>query len=83
MCVNVKSLTNPHNFAKFESLILGLDYQPQTIAVNATREKPHTASQNINLNAYVYVSNPRVVSRGGGVGMYINFYPLCRTFNHA
>ena len=27
--------------------------------------------QHVNLNGYVYVSNPRVVSRGGGVGMYI------------
>ena len=69
LCVNVRSLTNPHNFAKFESLISGLDYQPYIIAVNETWEKPHTTGQHINLNGYVYVSNPRVVSRGVGVGM--------------
>ena len=28
MCAKVRSLTNPHNFTKFESLISGLDYQP-------------------------------------------------------
>ena len=71
MCVNVGSLTNPHNFTKFESLILGLDYQSHIIAVNETWEKPHATGQHMNLNGYVYISNPRVVSRGGGVGMYI------------
>ena len=69
--VNVRSLTIPHSFAKFESLISGLDYQPHIIAVNKTWEKPHTTGQHINLNGYAYVSNPIVVSRGGGVGMYI------------
>ena len=74
MCVNAKSLTNPHNFAKFESLISGLNYQPHIIAVSETWEKTHTSGQHMNLkflNGYVYVSNPRVVSRGGVVGMYI------------
>ena len=70
MCVNVRSLTNPHNSAKFESLILGLDYQPHIIAVNETREAPQTTGQHMNLNGYVYISNPRVVSGDGGVGMY-------------
>ena len=71
MCVNVRSLTNRHNFTKFESLIAGLDYQPHIIAVNETWDKPHTTGQHINLNGYVYISNPRVASRGGDVGMYI------------
>ena len=71
MCVNVRSLTNPYNFTKFESLISGLDYQPHIIAGNETWEKPHTTGQRMNLNGYVYISNPRVVSRGSGVGMYI------------
>ena len=71
MCANARSLTNPHNFAKFESLISELDYQPHIIAVNQTWEKPHTTGQHVNLYGYVYVSNPRVVSRGGSVGMYI------------
>ena len=71
ICVNVRSLNNPHNFTKFESLIAGLDYQPHIIAVNETWDKPHTTGQHMNLNGYVYVSNPRVASRGGGVGMYI------------
>ena len=70
ICVNVRSLINPHNFSKFESLISGLDFQ-HLIAVNETWEKPHTIGQHKNLNGYVYISNPRVVSRGGGVGMYI------------
>ena len=71
ICVNVRSLINPHNFSKFESLISGLDFQPHLIAVNETWEKPHTIGQHKNLNEYVYVSSLRVVSRGGGVGMYI------------
>ena len=52
-------------------MISGLDYQPHIIAVNETWEKPHTTGQHMNPNGYVYISNPRVVSRGGGVGMYI------------
>ena len=71
ICVNVKSLINPHNFSKFESLISGLDFHPHLIAVNETWEKPHKIGQHKNLNGYVYTSNPKVVSRGGGVGIYI------------
>ena len=52
-------------------MIAGLDYQPHIIAVNETWDKPHTTGQHMNLNGYVYISNPRVASRGGGVGMYI------------
>ena len=36
ICVNVRSLMNPHNFCKFESLISGLDFQPHIIAANET-----------------------------------------------
>ena len=80
ICVNVRSLINLHNFSKFESLISGLDFQPHLIAVNETWEKPHTIGQHKNLNGYVYISNPRVVSRGGGVGMYMKqnlIFALC------
>ena len=71
MRVNVRSLANPYNFAKCGSVISGLDYQPQIIAANETWEKPHTTGQHMNLNGHVYISNPRVVSSGGGVGMCI------------
>ena len=40
MCVNARSLTNSHNFAKFKSLISGLNYQPHIIADNETWENP-------------------------------------------
>ena len=36
ICVNVRSLINPHNFSKFESLISDPDFQPHLIAVNET-----------------------------------------------
>ena len=62
---------NPHNFSKFENLISGLDFQPHTIAVNETWEKPHLTGRFTNLQGYVDVSSPRVITRGGGVGMYI------------
>ena len=71
ICVNVRSLINPHNFSKFESLISGLDFQPHLIAVNETWEKPHTIGRHKSLNGCMYISNLRVVSRDGGVGMYI------------
>ena len=62
---------NPHNFSKFESLISCLDFQPHIIAINETWEKPHLTGQFKNLLGYIYVSNSRVISRGGGVVMYI------------
>ena len=64
-------MINPHNFSKFESLIFDLDFQPHLFAVNETWGKPYTIGQHKNLNGYVYISDPRVVSRGVGVGMYI------------
>ena len=71
ICVDVSSLMNTHTSSKFESLISGLDFQPHIIAVNETWEKPRLTVQFKNLQGYVYVSNPREISRGGGVGMYI------------
>ena len=71
MCVNVRSLTNLHNFTKFESLISGLNYQLHIVAVNETWEKKHTTGQHMNRSGYVYIFNSTVVSRDGGVRMHI------------
>ena len=71
MCVNVRSLVNPNNYNKLESLVFTLNPKPEIIAINETWEKPSTSGQHKNLHGYVYISNPRIKNRGGGVGMYI------------
>ena len=36
LCINIRSLVNPQNFSKLESLISALDVKPDVIAVNET-----------------------------------------------
>ena len=79
MCLNLRSLVNPHNFNKLECLILELQIKPDIIAINKTWEKPSSSGQYKNLNGYNFISNPRLKS-GGGVGMYIKntlVFSLC------
>ena len=71
MCINTRSLVNPHNFSKLECLISELEIKPDIIAINETWEKPNSSGQYKNLNGYNFISNPRLKSKGGGVGMYI------------
>ena len=71
LCINIRSLVNPQNFSKLESLISALDVKPDVIAVNETWEKPYCFGQYKNLNGYVYISNPHLKCRGGGSGLYI------------
>ena len=80
LCINIRSLINPTNFTKFESLISALEFKPHIIAVNETWEKPNTVGQHQNLNNYIYFSNPRQKFKGGGVSMYIKnnlIFDLC------
>ena len=52
ICVSVRSLINPHNFSKFESLISGLDFQPHLFAVDETficRDESLTQLVNIKI----------------------------------
>ena len=71
LCINIRSLMNPKNFAKFESLISVLQFKPHIIAINEIWEKPNTSGQHQTLDNYIYFSNPRQQNKGGGVAMYI------------
>ena len=71
MCINVKSLVNSRNFNKFESLVTVLANKPDIIAINQTWEKHDSFGVYRNLSGYTYISNPRLKSKGGGVGLYI------------
>ena len=71
MSINVKSLVNSPNFNKFESLVTVLANKPDIIAINETWDKHDSYEQYRNLSRYTYISNPRLKSKGGGVGLYI------------
>ena len=55
------------NFNKFESLITVQANKPD----NETLEKHDLFEEYRNLSGYTYISNPRLKSKGGGVGLYI------------
>jgi len=66
MC-KARSLISP----KFQALIASLNFEPDVIAINETWEKPYSTGQCKSLQGYVFISNPRLISKGGGVAMYI------------
>ena len=71
MCLNIRSLVNPHNFNKLECLISELQIKPDIIAINETWEKPSSSGQYKNLNGYNFISNLRLNSKGGGCNISI------------
>ena len=77
MCINVRSLVNSHNFNKFESLVTVLANKPDIIAINETWENHDSFGEYRNLNGYTYISNPRLKSKGNGVGLkrQASFFP--------
>ena len=80
MCLNIRSLVNPHNFNKLECLISKLQIKPHIIAINETWEKPSSSRQYRNLNGYNFISDPRLKSKDAGFGMYIKntlVFSLC------
>ena len=80
MCLNIRSLVNPHNFNKLECLISELQIKPDIIAIKETWEKPSSSAQYKNLNGYNFISNPRLKSKSGWVSMYIKntlVFSLC------
>ena len=77
MCLNIRSLVNSHNFNKLKCLISELQIKPDIIAINETWEKPSSSEQYKNLNGYNFILNPKLKSKGGGVGMYISHIRYC------
>ena len=71
ICINARSIVNPNNFSKVEAFVSALNHTLHIIAINETWERPGKSGQYQNLKDYNFVSNPRKLSKGGGVGLYI------------
>ena len=64
-------MVNSRNFNKFESLVTVPANKPDIVAINETWEKHDSFGEYRNLSGYTYISNPRLKSKGGGVGLII------------
>jgi len=72
ICVNARSLMNPHNFTKLEGLVAKLEYAPDVIGITETWENTsNNSSFSKVLSGYNYVSNPRKKFKGGGTAFFI------------
>ena len=69
--INARSIVNPTNFSKIEGLIALLDHKPDVIGINETWEQPNSFGQYKCLTGYTFVSNGRMLQKGGGVGLYV------------
>ena len=68
----------PTNFSKIEGLIASLDHKPDVIGKNETWEQPNSFGRYKCLTGYTFISNGRMLQKGGGVELYVknnlNFY---------
>ena len=69
--VNMRSIANPHNFSKLEALLESLKFKPTVIAITEKWIQCNQTGHYFNLKDYVFISNSRITSRGGGVGFYV------------
>ena len=70
LCINARSIVNPTNFSKMKGLIASLDHKPDVIGINETWEQPNSFGQYKCLPGYTFVSNGRMLQKGG-VGLYV------------
>ena len=72
LCVNIRSLINPLNFSKLESLLASLKLQLDIIAITETWIQPvHTPNVCNTLKGYTLISNSRKTCKGDGVVFFI------------
>ena len=71
MSVNIRSLKNTLNFTKLETLILSMEIKPHLIGVCETWLSLDSTGMYQNLSGYDFISNPRILRTGGGVGFYV------------
>ena len=71
LCLNIRSLSNLKNFSKLEGLLSSLTLAPSLIAITETWLKPNYSESIVNLPGYSFISNPRIQTRGNGVGFYV------------
>ena len=77
LCLNIRSLSNARNFAKFEILIDSLKNKPDVIGVCETWLREDQTGPYMSVDGYNFIHNSRLTnnflskSLGGGVGLYI------------
>ena len=70
MHLNIRSL--PANFDKLQSLLANMKLKPHILSINETWLKNNQKGEFNNLSNYVFISNNRTHSRGGGVALYVD-----------
>ena len=70
MHINIRSL--PANFDKLQSLLANMKLKPHILSINETWLNNNQKGEFNNLSNYVFISNNRIHSRGGGVALYID-----------
>ena len=70
MHINKRSL--PGSFNKLQSLLAKKKLKPHIISINETWLNSNQKSEFNNLSNYVFISNNRVHSRGGGIVFYVD-----------
>ena len=70
MHINIRSL--PANFNKLQSLLANMKLKLHIISINEIWLNNNQKGEFNNLSNYVYISNNRIHSRGGGVASYVD-----------
>ena len=70
MHLNIRSL--PANFDKLQSLLANMKLKPHILSINETWLNNNQKGEFNNLSNYVFISNNRIHSRGGGVALYVD-----------
>ena len=60
------------NFDKLQSLLANMKLKPHILFINETWLNNNQKGEFNNLSNYVFISNNRIHSRGGGVAFYVN-----------
>ena len=70
MHINIRSL--PANFDKLQSFQANMKLKPHILSINETWLNNNQKGEFNNLSNYVFISNNRIHSRGGGVVFYVD-----------
>ena len=71
--LNIRSLVNKNNFAKFEGFLETLSVKPLVIALNETwMSKNNNLGPHQSLKGYQFVHNSRKHAVGGGVAFFVS-----------
>ena len=70
MHLNIRPL--PANFDKLQSLLVNMKLKPHILSINETWLNNNQKGEFNNLSNYVFISNNRIHSRGGGVALYVD-----------